>query len=64
MIYLLKSELATIFIFLFFSFKVKMIAMFGGQLRSADIGWENNAIFSQYSSPDKSCQGQTQTGDK
>lgn len=33
--------------------------MFGGQLKSSDIGWVNNAIFSKYLSLDKSYQGQT-----
>lgn len=33
--------------------------MFGGWLKSSGIGPKNNAIFWKYSSPDKSCQGQT-----
>lgn len=35
------------------------IVVFGGRLKSSGIGLENNAIFWKYSSPDKSCQGQT-----
>lgn len=56
MINLQKSTIGHIF---FFCFKVGRIAVFEGQLKSSGTGLKNNAIFSKYSSPDKSCQGQT-----
>lgn len=58
MINLLKSTIGRYYLF-FFCFKVERIAVFGGRLKRSGIGLENNAIFSKYSSPDKSCQGQT-----
>lgn len=62
MISLLESTIRHYFIlFYFFCFKVETIAVFGGGAAKKQQYWseKNNAIFSKYSSPDKSCQGQT-----
>lgn len=56
MMNLLKSIIRHLF---FSHFEVEGLQRLGVRLKSSGFGLENNAIFSKYSSADKSCQGQT-----